>query len=94
MENNELKRFRIKNRTCYYLTTELDVLYVYKVAWNIFFLTILQKSKLILMILCLFEKILTFHNVIIHIKLVLNKDKTHHYHKIFLAKCSYQLAKK
>ena len=40
------------------------------------------------------EKRLTFHNVIIHIKSVLNKDKNHQYYKIFLGKCSYQLAKK
>ena len=34
------------------------------------------------------------HNVIIHIKSALNKDKNHYYYKIFLEKCSYQLAKK
>ena len=39
-------------------------------------------------------KILTLHNVIILIKSVLNKDKNHYYYKIFLEKCSYQLAKK
>ena len=33
------------------------------------------------------EKILTFHNVIIHIKSVLNKDKNHYYYNIFLEKC-------
>ena len=38
-------------------------------------------------------KILTLHNVIILIKSVLNKDKKHYYYKIFLEKCSYQLAK-
>ena len=36
------------------------------------------------------EKRLTLHNVIIHIKSVLNKDK----YKIFSENCSYQLAKK
>ena len=30
------------------------------------------------------EKILTLHNVIIHIKSVLNKDKKYYYYKIFL----------
>ena len=40
------------------------------------------------------EKRLTLHNVIIHIKSVLNKDKNHYYFKIFLEKYSYQLAKK
>ena len=42
----------------------------------------------------LIEKILALYNVIIYIKSVLNKDKNHYYHKIFLEKCSYQLAKK
>ena len=40
------------------------------------------------------EKRLTLHNVTIIIKSVLNKDKNHYYYKIFLEKCSYQLAKK
>ena len=40
------------------------------------------------------EKALTFHNVIILIKPVLNKDKNHYYYKMFLEKCSYQLAEK
>ena len=40
------------------------------------------------------EKILTLHNVIIHIKSALKKDKNHYYYKIFLEKCSYQLVKK
>ena len=40
------------------------------------------------------EKTLTLHNVIILVEPVLNKDKNHYYCKIFLEKCSYQLAKK
>ena len=40
------------------------------------------------------EKIMTLHIVITHIKLVLNKDKNHYYYKIFLEKCSYELAEK
>ena len=40
------------------------------------------------------KKILTLNNVIIHIKSVLNKDKSHYYYKIFLEKCSYRLPKK
>ena len=36
---------------------------------------------------------MTLHNVIILIKSGLNKDKNHYYYKIFLEKCSYQLAK-
>ena len=39
------------------------------------------------------EKTLTFHNVIIHIMSVWNKDQNHHYCSIFLEKCSYQLPK-
>ena len=35
------------------------------------------------------ETRLTLHNVIIHIKSVLNTDKNHYYYKIFLEKCSY-----
>ena len=42
----------------------------------------------------LIEKMLILHNFIIHIKLVINKDKNHYYYKMFLEKCSYQLAKK
>ena len=62
-------------------------------ASHIFFLTNLPQSKLILMILDL-KNILTLHNVIIHIKSLLIKDKNYCYYKIFLEKYSYQLAKK
>ena len=41
----------------------------------------------------LWFKRLTLH-VLIHIKSVLNKDKNHYYYKVFLEKCSHQLAKK
>ena len=37
---------------------------------------------------------MTLHNVIIHIKSVLNKDQNHYYYNIFLEKCSYRLAEK
>ena len=37
------------------------------------------------------EKRLILHNVIVHIKSVLNKDKNHYYYKNFSEKCSYQL---
>ena len=40
------------------------------------------------------EKRLTLDNVIIRIKSILNKDKSHYYYNIFLEKCSYQLSKK
>ena len=36
------------------------------------------------------EKTLTFHNVIIPIKSVFNKDKNNFYYTIFLEKCSYK----
>ena len=39
------------------------------------------------------EKKLTLHNVIMHIKSVLNKDKNHYYYKLSLEKCFYQLTK-
>ena len=39
------------------------------------------------------EKTLTLHNVIILIKLFLNKDKNHYNYNIFLGKCSHQLGK-
>ena len=58
-----------------------------------FFLTISRKSKLILRILCLKKK-KHLHNVIIHIKSVLNKGKNDYYYQVFLGKCSYQLVKK
>ena len=39
-------------------------------------------------------KTLRLHNVIIHIKSVLNKDQNHYFYNTFLEECSYQLAKK
>ena len=39
------------------------------------------------------EKASTFQNVIIHIKLVWNKDQNHYCYNMFLEKCSYQLSK-
>ena len=40
------------------------------------------------------DKFLILDNVTILLQSVLNKDKNHYYPKIFLEKCSYQLAKK
>ena len=40
------------------------------------------------------EKTFTLHNVIMLIKSFLSKDKNHYCCKVFLEKCSYQLAKK
>ena len=54
---------------------------------NIFFSLLLSKSLRI-------EKILTLDNVMILIKLVINKDKNQYYYKILLKKCSYQLVRK
>ena len=39
------------------------------------------------------EKIITLHNVLIHIKLVFQNDRNHYYYKIFLEKRQYLLAK-
>ena len=39
------------------------------------------------------EKILTLHNVIIHMRSVLNKDQNYYYNNTFLEKCFYQFAK-
>ena len=52
------------------------------------------KIKVDFKILCLWKKKLTLHNAVIIIKSIFNKDKNNYYYKIFLEKCSYQLAKK
>ena len=39
------------------------------------------------------EKTMTFHNVIIHIRSVFNKDKNNYYYNIFLEKALYELSK-
>ena len=64
----------------------LDILYLKKVALQTFLFIIMQKSKLIHLILYLS---LTFHNLIILIKSVRNKDTNHFYSKILLEKCSH-----
>ena len=53
-----------------------------------FFLISVQKSNLILMILIVYKKKLTLHNDVMLMKSVLDKDKNHCYHYIFLEKCS------
>ena len=40
------------------------------------------------------RKTMTFHGVIILIKIVFNKDKNNYYYNIFLEKASYELPKK
>ena len=59
-----------------------------------FFLDIMQSSKLISYDFLSLEKLISFHDVIILIKSVLDKDQNHHYYNIFLEKCLYQSAKK
>ena len=87
MENDKFKNVHVKNRTCYYLISlESDITYIF----SHYFVKIKVDSYESLPI----EKRLTLHNVIIHIKLVLNKGKSYYYYKIFLGKSSYQLAKK
>ena len=57
------------------------------------FLIIMQKLLLIHTILYFLEKKLTFHNVIMLLKSVFNKDKNNYYYNIFLEKGSYKLPK-
>ena len=59
----------------------------------ILFLIIMQKLLLIHTILYFLEKKLTFHNVIMLLKSVFNKDKNNYYYNIFLEKGSYKLHK-
>ena len=66
----------IYNRMRYFKSLKSSITYI--------FLTITQKSKLILMILYLQKKRLILHNVIILIKSVLNIDQNRYYYKIFL----------
>ena len=165
MENNELKKIRIKNRTCYYfddiikiedfdldniLTDEksheniliYDISYKTLVGSKLLWIRFSKIDRIIRIYdrsryLTLFdtkkydviydkirylisiksgstyiishcfakikvdsydylpiEKTLALYNVMILIKSVLDKDRNHYYYKIFLEKCSYQLAKK
>ena len=59
-----------------------------------FFLDVMQSSKLISYDFLSLEKLISFHDVIILIKSVLDKDQNHHYYNIFLEKSLYQSAKK
>ena len=69
-------------------TTELDILY------RIYFSHFFEKIQVDFCDSLHIEETMTFHNVIILIKSVLNKEKNHYYFKIFLENCSYQIAKK
>ena len=69
----------IYNRIRYLISIKSGITYIFSHYFG---------NKLILMILFLpIEKRWTLHNVIIHIKPVLNKDKNHYYYKVLL--CSY-----
>ena len=57
-----------------------------KVALQIVLITILEKSELIHIIALPIEKILTFHNVIVVIKSVINRNKNECCYNIFLEK--------
>ena len=63
---------------------ELDILQVKKVVLHIVLIIILQESELIQVIPI--EKTLTFHNVIVLIKSVFNKNENNYYYNIFLEK--------
>ena len=54
----------------------------------------MQSSKLISYDFLSLEKLISFNDVIILIKSVLDKDQNHHYYNIFLEKSLYQSAKK
>ena len=56
-----------------------------------YFLITMQRSKLIHMIFLPIQETLTFDDVIIHIKSVLNKGQNHYYYNTFLEKCYYEL---
>ena len=105
MGNNEFKKVRIKNLSCYYSDGIIkledfdleNILIEEKSHENILIYGILS---ILIPILYTFtytlpiEKWLTLHNVIILIKSALNKDKNHYYQTMLLEKCLYQLAKK
>ena len=63
---------------------ELDILQVKEVVLHIVLIIILQESELIQVIPI--EKTLTFHNVIVLIKSVFNKNENNYYYNIFLEK--------
>ena len=66
----------------------LNTLQVKKVVFQIVLIIILQESELIHVILYLLKKILAFHNAIILIMSVLNKNKNEYSYNIFLEKDS------
>ena len=61
-----------------------------KLVLQIVLIIILEGSEFTHIILYLLKKILTFHNVIILIQSVVNKNKTKYYYNIFFKKGSYK----
>ena len=70
----------IYNRTRYLISQKSGIKYIISQYFDLMILYLKKKDWLYIML--------------IHIKLVLNKDKNHYYYKIFLVKYFYQLAKK
>ena len=66
----------------------LNTLQVKKVVFQIVLIIILQESELNHVIIYLLKKILAFHNAIILIMSVLNKNKNEYSYNIFLEKDS------
>ena len=69
------------NRIRYLISQKIDITYIFSQYF--------QKIKVNSYDSLPMEKRLTFYNVIIYSKSVLNKDKNHCYYKTFLETCSY-----
>ena len=76
------KKYAIYNRIRYLISLKISITYIF----SHYFVKIKVDSYDSLPI----EKRLSLHNIIIHIKSVLNKDKKHYYYKTFLEKGLYQ----
>ena len=73
-----------------FLVIKLIVYYCWIVGCLIKFVIGLEKSEFIHIISYLWKTFLAFHNVIIHIKSIANKNKNEYYCNIFLVKGSYK----
>ena len=78
----------IHNRIRYFISQKSDITYLFLMIMYDYGINVYPYDSLPL------EKTLTLHNVIILIKLVLNKDQNNWYFNIFLQKILYQLTKK
>ena len=58
------------------------------------FLSLLPERQSLILWFFAYRKKLTLQNVIIHLKLIINRYKNHYYYNIFLEKCLCQLPKK